>query len=111
MLLNACALVQHTASTGTKLPPPLRPPPQLSAALRAVHAAGMAVRPPCLTPSKVLVLPLGRLRLGSLGLVEALAGDMVLGGEELLQAQRDDVMVRWPVPGVAASECEGGGHE
>ncbi|KAI8469985.1 MAG: hypothetical protein J3K34DRAFT_377450 [Monoraphidium minutum] len=65
---------------------------QLSAALRAVHAAGLAVRPACLSPSKVLVLPLGRLRIGSLGVVEALGGDVALGGEELLQAQRDDVM-------------------
>jgi hypothetical protein len=66
---------------------------QLAAALRAVHAAGLAVRPACLSPSKVLVLPLGRLRVGSLGVVEALGGDVNMAGEELLQAQRDDVVV------------------
>lgn len=59
-----------------------------------MHAAGLAARPPALSPSKVLLLPLGRLRLGTLGLAEALAGDVSLVGEELLQAQRDDVTVR-----------------
>jgi hypothetical protein len=75
------------------LPPPASAHLQLSAALRAVHAAGLAARPACLSPSKVLVLPLGRIRVGSLGLAEALAGDVVLSGDELLQAQRDDVTV------------------
>lgn len=65
---------------------------QLAAALRAVHASGLSVRPACLSPGKVLVLPLGRLRVGCLGLAEALAGDVNLSQEELLQAQRDDVM-------------------
>jgi hypothetical protein len=91
--------VRRMCPSSLILAPRASPPPrgvaQLSAALRAVHAAGLAVRPACLSPSKVLVLPLGRLRIGCLGLAEALAGDVAPGQEELLQAQRDDVMVSW----------------
>lgn len=74
---------------------------QLAAALRAAHAAGLAVRPPALSPTKVLLLPLGRVRIGALGLVEALSGDVALAGDDLLRAQRADVTVRF----ATAADC------
>lgn len=46
---------------------------QLACALRAAHSAGRAVRAASLHPSKVLLVPPGRLRVGSLGLADALA--------------------------------------
>ena len=45
---------------------------QLCSALRAAHGAGLAVRPAALDASKVLLTPMGRLRVGSLGVEEAL---------------------------------------
>ena len=46
---------------------------QLACALRAAHSAGRAVRAAALHPSKVLLIPPGRLRVGSLGVADALA--------------------------------------
>ena len=43
------------------------------AALRSIHQAGLAARPPCLAPSKVLLTSAGRVRIGSLGIPDALA--------------------------------------
>lgn len=43
---------------------------------------------------QVLVTPVGRLKVCGLGVSEALAGEVVpTGAEELLQLQRDDVVV------------------
>jgi hypothetical protein len=47
--------------------------------------------------TQVLVTPVGRLKVCGLGVSEALAGEVVpSGAEELLQLQRDDVVVRAP---------------
>ena len=47
-----------------------------------------------LTPPQVLVTPVGRLKVCGLGVSEALAGEVVpSGADELLQLQRDDVVV------------------
>jgi PAB-dependent poly(A)-specific ribonuclease subunit 3 len=46
---------------------------QLACALRAAHTAGRALRVASLHASKVLLVPPGRLRVGSLGLADALA--------------------------------------
>jgi len=45
---------------------------QLSSALRAVHAEGLAVRPASLAPSKVLITAQGRVRLNCAGLLSGL---------------------------------------
>lgn len=56
---------------------------QLSAALRAVHSAGLAARPAALAPSKVLLIsPGGRVRLGASGVPEVLASEGGAGGGE-----------------------------
>jgi hypothetical protein len=47
--------------------------------------------------AQVLVTPVGRLKVCGLGVSEALAGEVVpSGAEELLQLQRDDVVVSHP---------------
>jgi hypothetical protein len=46
---------------------------QLASGLRCIHSAGLAARPACLQPSKVLLCGAGRVRIGSLGLPEVLA--------------------------------------
>lgn len=61
---------------------------QLAAVLRAAHASGLAVRAAGLAPSKVLLLPRGRLRLSSVGVAEALFG---APGEDLAALQRADL--------------------
>lgn len=46
----------------------------------------------------MLVTPVGRLKVCGLGVSEALAGEVVpSGAEDLLQLQRDDVVVSAPV--------------
>jgi PAB-dependent poly(A)-specific ribonuclease subunit 3 len=47
---------------------------QMTAALRAVHSAGLDLGPSRLAPSKVLLCSPGRLRIGSLGVEEILHG-------------------------------------
>lgn len=48
---------------------------QLASALRCIHGAGLAARPACLAPSKVLLTSGGRVRLGSVGIPEALSAE------------------------------------
>ena len=69
---------------------------QLASALRAIHGAGLAARPPCLAPSKVLVTSSGRVRIGSVGVPEVLAD---AGGYQ------DVPQVRWRA---APAACCGG---
>ncbi|GAB4817655.1 hypothetical protein N2152v2_004701 [Parachlorella kessleri] len=67
---------------------------QLTAALRAVHSAGLALRPAALAPSKVLLTTSGRVRVGSLGVQEVLAsegGALAPGPEALAALQRQDL--------------------
>jgi len=64
---------------------------QLGSAARAVHSAGLALRPACLHPTKVLLTPLGRLRVSCCGLVDAMAGDPTLEREDLYYAHRLDL--------------------
>jgi PAB-dependent poly(A)-specific ribonuclease subunit 3 len=61
---------------------------QLTAALRALHSAGLAARPPALAPSKVLLCGPGRVRLAAAGVGDALAG---APPADAARAQRDDL--------------------
>ena len=61
---------------------------QLAALLRATHAAGLALRPASLQPSKLLLCPGGRLRCGSPGLADLLHGQSA--DEDLAAAQAAD---------------------
>eukprot|EP00878_Enallax_costatus_P043494 GHUV01051497.1.p1 GENE.GHUV01051497.1~~GHUV01051497.1.p1 ORF type:complete len:204 (-),score=54.80 GHUV01051497.1:379-990(-) len=66
---------------------------QLAAILRAAHASGLALRPAALSATKVLVTPVGRLKVSGLGVAEALTGEVVpQNSEDLTQLQRDDVV-------------------
>ncbi|WIA17811.1 hypothetical protein OEZ85_009321 [Tetradesmus obliquus] len=66
---------------------------QLAAILRAAHATGLALRPAALSATKVLLTPVGRLKVCGLGVAEALTGEVVPGNsEDLLALQRDDVV-------------------
>lgn len=79
---------------------------QCAAALRAVHAAGLAARSAALAPSKVLLTTGGRVRLAALGLPDALAAAAAAAaaaaqgappppppsGEALRQLQRGDLV-------------------
>jgi len=49
---------------------------QLTSALRSVHSAGLALRPACLHPSKVLCTGFGRIRVNCIGMMEALGGEV-----------------------------------
>lgn len=62
------------------------------AAVRLVlHTFFLLPLPP---PAQVLVTPVGRLKVCGLGVSEALAGEVVpSGADDLLQMQRDDVVV------------------
>ncbi|PRW58104.1 PAB-dependent poly(A)-specific ribonuclease subunit 3 [Chlorella sorokiniana] len=62
---------------------------QLTSALRCIHSAGLAARPGCLMPSKVLVTSTGRVRIGSLGVPEVLTE--TAGYQDMPQLQRDDL--------------------
>jgi PAB-dependent poly(A)-specific ribonuclease subunit 3 len=61
---------------------------QLLAALRAAHAAGLALRPAALHASKVLLAAPGRVRLAAAGAADALAG---APPADLAAAQRADL--------------------
>jgi PAB-dependent poly(A)-specific ribonuclease subunit 3 len=61
---------------------------QLLAALRAAHAAGLALRPAALHSSKVLLAAPGRVRLAAAGAADALAG---APPADLAAAQRADL--------------------
>ncbi|WIA38117.1 hypothetical protein OEZ86_001478 [Tetradesmus obliquus] len=66
---------------------------QLAAILRAAHATGLALRPAALSATKVLLTPVGRLKVCGLGVAEALTGEVVpANSEDLLALQRDDVV-------------------
>ncbi|PSC73700.1 PAB-dependent poly(A)-specific ribonuclease subunit 3 [Micractinium conductrix] len=62
---------------------------QLASALRCIHAQGLAARPACLMPSKVLLTSAGRVRLGSLGVPEVLLESP--GYQDVGQLQRGDL--------------------
>ncbi|KAI3433530.1 hypothetical protein D9Q98_003340 [Chlorella vulgaris] len=62
---------------------------QLASGLRCIHSAGLAARPACLQPSKVLLCVAGRVRIGALGLPEVLAE--APGFQDVAQLQRDDL--------------------
>ena len=64
---------------------------QLCAALRAAHTAGLALRPACLAPSKVLLIPPARIRVGGLGVPACLAPLDARDPAALASAQRADV--------------------
>ena len=73
---------------------------QLTCALRAAHTAGLELRPGCLHPSKILICPGGRLRVGAVGIPptlapgEAAAAAAAGGGpapEALAASQRADL--------------------
>ena len=64
---------------------------QLCAALRAAHTAGLALRPPCLAPSKVILAPPGRLRVTGLAVPALLAPLDARDPAALAAAQRADV--------------------
>lgn len=68
---------------------------QISSALRAMHSAGLVARPGALVPSKVLLTSAGRLRIGSLGLLDVLTDTSVFDQQRL---QREDLTVPLPVP-------------
>lgn len=61
---------------------------QLTSALRAIHSAGLVVGSAALSPSKVLLVAPTRVRLGALGIAEALAEG---APADTPQAQRDDL--------------------
>jgi PAB-dependent poly(A)-specific ribonuclease subunit 3 len=61
---------------------------QLSAALRAIHTAGLAASPATLAPSKVLLMAPSRVRLGAVGAAEVLAEGPP---SDIARAQREDL--------------------
>jgi PAB-dependent poly(A)-specific ribonuclease subunit 3 len=75
-------------------PRPLPLLPQLTAALRAVHCAGLALHAGCLGPSKVLVNGLGKVRVSCCGIVDTLVQDSP-SPDDLAQLQRRDLKVGW----------------
>ena len=99
----------HAAAAAAGFIPPVAPTEdalwsylvQLTCALRAAHTAGLELRPGCLHPTKVLVLPGGRLKVGAVGIpttpgeaaaAAALAADGGAAPPEALQAsQRADL--------------------
>ncbi|KXZ42145.1 hypothetical protein GPECTOR_196g337 [Gonium pectorale] len=64
---------------------------QITSALRAVHGCGLLLRPACLHPTKVLLTGFGRLRVGSVGIVDALMGAEQPGPDEQQLLMRQDI--------------------
>ncbi|MEW5313570.1 MAG: hypothetical protein WDW38_005128 [Sanguina aurantia] len=64
---------------------------QLTAALRVVHSAGLALRPAGLHPSKVLLTGCGRVRAGCVGVLDVLSGDLHAEFEDLSFLHRQDL--------------------
>ena len=64
---------------------------QLTGGLRAVHTAGLAAGPATLAPSKVLLTPPNRVRLGCVGAGEVLAEGLHVPRSEVGRAQREDL--------------------
>ncbi|KAG2482584.1 hypothetical protein HYH03_018468 [Edaphochlamys debaryana] len=96
--LAAAHLVPQMTAAGLVSAP--QPPPeevvwsyavQITSALRAAHGCGLLLRPACLHPSKVLLTGFGRLRVGSVGIVDALMGGEAPGPEELQMLMRQDL--------------------
>ncbi|EIE26025.1 hypothetical protein COCSUDRAFT_61018 [Coccomyxa subellipsoidea C-169] len=63
---------------------------QLISALRTAHGSGLLLRPASLLPSKVLLTSPGRIRVGSLGVADVMAGE-ISSREELHALQREDL--------------------
>ncbi|BDA44294.1 PAN2-PAN3 deadenylation complex subunit pan3 at C-terminar half [Coccomyxa sp. Obi] len=63
---------------------------QLISAVRAAHGSGLLLRPASLLPSKILLTSPGRIRVGSLGVADVMAGE-ISSREELHALQRDDL--------------------
>ena len=61
---------------------------QLTAALRAIHTAGLVASPASLAPSKVLLMAPSRVRVGSVGVMEVLAEGPPAN---VARAQREDL--------------------
>jgi len=80
---------------------------QLASALRAVHSAHLACHAACLSPSKVLLTSTGRIRVGSLGAGQVLAGPPA-SRDDLLQLQRADLMAVGHL--MLALACTGSGR-
>jgi len=92
-----------TSGSSTGFIPPVAPSEdalwsylvQLTCTLRAAHTAGLELRPGCLHPSKILILPGGRLRVGAVGIPPTLApgeaGGGVMAPEALAASQRADL--------------------
>ncbi|GFR50636.1 hypothetical protein Agub_g12883 [Astrephomene gubernaculifera] len=98
MTLAAAHLVPQMSAAGLVSAP--QPPPeeviwsyavQITSALRAAHGCGLLLRPACLHPSKVLLAGFGRLRVGSVGIVDAMMGGDQPGPEELQMLMRQDI--------------------
>ncbi|GIM11094.1 hypothetical protein Vretimale_14654 [Volvox reticuliferus] len=98
MSLAAAHLMPQMNGAGLVSAP--QPPPeevvwsyavQITSALRAAHGCGLLLRPACLHPSKVLLTGFGRLRIGSVGLVDALMGGEQPGSDELHMLMRQDI--------------------
>ncbi|PNW78145.1 hypothetical protein CHLRE_10g465850v5 [Chlamydomonas reinhardtii] len=79
--LAAAHLVPQMTAAGLVSAP--QPPPeevvwsyavQMTSALRAAHGCGLLLRPACLHPSKVLLTGFGRLRVGGVGVLDAVLG-------------------------------------
>ncbi|GLI63832.1 hypothetical protein VaNZ11_006934 [Volvox africanus] len=98
MSLAAAHLMPQMNGAGLVSAP--QPPPeevvwsyavQITSALRAAHGCGLLLRPACLHPSKVLLTGFGRLRVGSVGLVDALMGGEPPSSDELHLLMRQDI--------------------
>ncbi|GLC36514.1 hypothetical protein PLESTB_000156700 [Pleodorina starrii] len=96
--LAAAHLVPQMNAAGLVSAP--QPPPeevvwsyavQITSALRAAHGCGLLLRPACLHPSKVLLTGFGRLRIGSVGVLDALMGGEQPGPDELQMLMRQDI--------------------
>jgi hypothetical protein len=72
----------------------------MTAALRAVHGAGLVLHAGCLAPSKVLVNGLGKVRASCCGIIDTLVQDSP-SPDDLAQLQRRDLSVggAWGAPG------------
>lgn len=64
---------------------------QMASVLRAVHSAGLVLRPACLTPSKVLLATAGRIRVGCVGVSDVLSMEVAPSKEELAALQQEDL--------------------
>jgi PAB-dependent poly(A)-specific ribonuclease subunit 3 len=70
---------------------------QISSALRALHTNGLVARTGNLMPNKVLLTSAGRVRLGSLGILDTLSDNSNM---DLHRMQREDLTVLPPPPQV-----------